>query len=86
MYIVRADGTVISNKGGTFLGFSWSSEDNRWYRGSNLMNAKLYPGDTALVPQKIVRPNTMRNIKDITQIVAQLALSAGVAIAAINSN
>ncbi len=69
MYLVRADGTVISKK--TTTGF--------W--GSGFEKIHLYPGDTILVPQKVVYPSKMRFWRDMTQIIAQLAISAGVIVA-----
>lgn len=50
--------------GGSFLGFG----------------GKLNSGDTVVVPEKIERVAWMRNIKDITQILYQIAVSAGVLI------
>jgi polysaccharide export outer membrane protein len=80
MYIIRADGTVISKGAKSRFGFSWSSEENRWEFGNNILSARLYPGDTVLVPQKVVRPSFMRDVKDITQILYQIAVIAGITI------
>jgi hypothetical protein len=38
----------------------------------------LGSGDTIVVPEKLERVTWMRNIKDITQIIFQIAVSAGV--------
>jgi protein involved in polysaccharide export with SLBB domain len=70
MYIIRADGTVISKKGASGIRASWFS---------GFENTPLYPGDTILVPQRLVYPNWMRDLKDITQILYQVAVGAGVA-------
>jgi polysaccharide export outer membrane protein len=78
MYIIRADGTVVSKGGESWFGVTWSDEDNRWAMGGTIDDVKLYPGDTILVPQKLVRPAYMRDIKDITQIVYQIAVIAGI--------
>jgi protein involved in polysaccharide export with SLBB domain len=72
IYVIRADGTVVSKKGSG----SWLSGFER---------TKLYPGDTVLVPQKIIYPNWMRTAKDLTQILYQIAVGAAVAIAAIDT-
>jgi polysaccharide export outer membrane protein len=82
MYIIRADGTVLSKEqaGGSWLGFSWRSEDNRWTSGGSFETTALYPGDTVLVPQKLIRPNYMRSFKDITQVLYQIAVIAGITI------
>ncbi|MBW2066011.1 MAG: SLBB domain-containing protein [Deltaproteobacteria bacterium] len=73
IYVIRADGTVVSKKGTS----RYAS-----LLGSGFEDTKLYPGDTVLVPQKVIFPSLMRDIKDITTILAQIALSAGVVIAA----
>jgi protein involved in polysaccharide export with SLBB domain len=75
IYVVRADGTVVS-KGQSFL--SWSSESNRWEVGGSFYSTRLYPGDTVLVPEKIMVPSVMRDVKDISQILFQIAVTAGV--------
>ena len=64
IYLIRLDGTVISKK------------HNRWFR--KFKNTKLYPGDTILVPEKITRPRYMRDVKDITEILYQIAVTAGI--------
>jgi polysaccharide export outer membrane protein len=72
IYVIRADGTVVSKKGSG----SWLSGFDR---------TKLYPGDTILVPQKIIYPNYMATAKDLTQILYQIAVGAAVTIAALNA-
>jgi len=67
MYIIRANGTVVSKKG-----ISW------FVFGKRFKNIILYPGDTLLVPQKVVRPSYLRDVKDITQILYQIAITTGV--------
>jgi protein involved in polysaccharide export with SLBB domain len=62
MYLVRADGTVVSRQQSFFGGFL-----------SNVMDA----GDTLVVPQKLDRVAWMRELKDWTQILANVALTAG---------
>ncbi len=75
MYVVRADGTVFSNQQSTF-GLHWDDSDRRWTFGG-FTASTLEPGDTLVVPQKIERIAWMREIKDITQILANVALTAG---------
>jgi polysaccharide export outer membrane protein len=70
MYIIRADGTVISKKASSGIRAAWFS---------GFENTPLYPGDTILVPQKLVYPNWMQDMKDLTQILYQVAVGAGVA-------
>lgn len=75
MYIIRADGTVISRQQSSF-GIQWSEGSKSWSFGG-FMSSQLMPGDTVVVPQKIERVAWMREIKDITQILASIALTAG---------
>ncbi len=75
IYIIRADGSVFSRQQSSF-GIHWSDDSKSWSFGS-FMSSRLMPGDTLVVPQKIERIAWMRDIKDITQILANIALSAG---------
>ncbi len=80
MYIIKADGTVLSKQQTTF-GLYWNNDDGGWHLDSFLATA-LKPGDTLVVPQKLEKTAWMRDIKDITTILSQIALSAGVVVAA----
>jgi protein involved in polysaccharide export with SLBB domain len=75
MYVIKADGTVFSRQQSSF-GLHWSDDDRRWTFGS-FTASTLEPGDTLVVPQKIERIAWMREIKDITTILANIALTAG---------
>ncbi|MCM0082319.1 SLBB domain-containing protein [Geomonas sp. Red32] len=75
MYVLRADGTVLSRSQSSF-GFSWDESDKTWHFGS-FLSRTLWPGDTVVVPQKLDRIAWLREIKDITTIVSQVALTAG---------
>ncbi len=75
MYIIRADGTVFSRQQSSF-GFKWSDEGRSWGFGG-FLSSSLEPGDALVVPQKLERISWMREIKDITQILANVALTAG---------
>ncbi len=75
MYVIKSDGTVFSRQQSSF-GLHWSDDDRHWTFGSFTASA-LEPGDTLVVPQKIERMAWMREIKDITQILANVALTAG---------
>ncbi len=65
IYVIRSDGTVVSK-----------NRERSWWR--RFENIDLYPGDTVLVPEELVRSNWMRDTKDITQILYQIATTAGV--------
>lgn len=77
MYVIRVDGTVISKQGGSWFGISWDDDENRFGFGRSFSKRKLAPGDTIIVPERIVYPNHMRDVKDITQILYQIAVTAG---------
>ncbi len=76
-YILKADGTAVRPRGG-FLSISWNKDSNEWEFGSR----NLEPGDTIVVPEKLEKIAWMREIKDITQILYQIAVTAGVLIVA----
>lgn len=70
MYVVKADGTVVSKKQASGI-FS-----------SGFLSRDVDSGDTIVVPQRYEKTAWMRNIKDIATILGQIALTAGVIIAA----
>lgn len=80
MFLVKADGTVISKHQSSF-GIRWDQSSHRWTFGG-FDSARPDPGDTLVVPQKLERIAWMREIKDITTILSQIALTAGVIVAA----
>ena len=78
IYIVKADGTVISKQQGGFFGLGfWNQENKRWTSGS-FGSVELDPGDTIIVPRKLVKTDWMQIIKDTSQILYQIAIAAGV--------
>lgn len=62
IYIVRVDGSVLSRQQSFFGTF---------------MSNKLNPGDTVIVPQRFEKVAWIRDLKDITQILANTAIFAG---------
>lgn len=66
MYLVKANGTVYStNQAGSFL----------FYNG--FLSSPVSSGDTIVVPQKLEKSAWLRDLKDITTIISQIAISAG---------
>ena len=67
IFLVKADGSVVTqeNVGGGFL-------------SGGLMSARVEPGDSIVVPERLIRPRLMKEIKDFTQILYQIAVTAGV--------
>jgi protein involved in polysaccharide export with SLBB domain len=79
--VVKADGSVISMaQGQRGRLIYWDKEYNQWSTGG-FMNYRMEPGDTIVVPRKIDKTQWLRNTKDITQIVFQIAVAAGVFLA-----
>jgi len=82
MYLVRANGTVISKTQEGFFGLaSWDSEGHRWSIGG-FDSVKVNAGDSIIVPKKVEKYPWLKVTKDLTQILFQIAVSAGVVIAA----
>ena len=77
VYVLKVDGTAVRPEGG-IASFFWSKDSGRWESGARRMD----PGDTIVVPEKLERIAWLRNIKDITQILYQIAVTAGVLIVA----
>jgi protein involved in polysaccharide export with SLBB domain len=64
MFIVRADGSVISRPTGPAL------------FGKNFDSLQMYPGDTLVVPTYINRPTFIRGLLDWSQVVSNFGLGA----------
>ncbi len=77
VYILKIDGSAVK-PGKGFLGISWNKATKRW----GLEGGELEPGDTIVVPERLEKIGWMRNIKDIAQILYQVAVTAGVLIVA----
>jgi protein involved in polysaccharide export with SLBB domain len=72
IFMIRADGSVVTrdNVGGGFSVFS-----------GGLMSARVEPGDSIVVPEKLIQIRAMKDFKDLTQILFQIAVTTGVLIA-----
>jgi len=79
--VIKADGTVVSvaqgNRGKLLF---WDPQTNSWSFGG-FMSRRMEPGDTIVVPRKIDKYLHLRMTKDITQIIFQIAVAAGVVFA-----
>jgi protein involved in polysaccharide export with SLBB domain len=64
-FIVRADGSVMSRE----------SAGSLW--GNTFDQVRINPGDTIVMPEKVYRGSSIRNILDYSQLFSQLALGAG---------
>jgi protein involved in polysaccharide export with SLBB domain len=74
IFLLKADGSVVTRETADTGFFAFGE------RG--LMNARVEPGDSILVPEKLVQTRFMKDVKDITQILYQIAVTAGVLILA----
>lgn len=75
-YVLKVDGSARKVKHGLF---SWNNSRSRWETSSfGKQINELEPGDTIVVPEKLERIAWIREIKDITQILMQMAVTAGV--------
>ncbi|MEW6611879.1 MAG: sugar ABC transporter substrate-binding protein, partial [Pseudomonadota bacterium] len=66
LYVIRADGSVVSNR------------QRGWFSG--LEGEPALPGDTVVVPLQTQRVAWLRELRDITQIVMQIATTALIAV------
>jgi len=79
VFVLKVDGSArkVSKN---FIG--WNPSRNRWEMTSRSSDVRLLePGDTIVVPEKTERIAWLREIKDITQILMNVAVAAGVVIA-----
>jgi len=65
LFVIRADGTTVSGHNGLFL--------------RTLNEARLMPGDTIVVPEKLDKGVVLRGFKDWTQIVSTFVIGAAAA-------
>ncbi len=80
LYVVRADGSVVSMAQKASQQIAWDGDNHQW-RWGNFMGIPLDPGDTVIVPRKLDRIPWIKTTKDLTQIVFQIAVAAGVVLA-----
>ncbi len=77
-YVLKVDGSARKLSRGLF---NWNDPGSRWeVAGFGEDIPDIEPGDTVIVPEKLDRIAWMREVKDITQILMQMAVTAGVVI------
>lgn len=64
MFIVRANGSVVAH------GSSWM--------GANIMNLRMRPGDSIIVPEKMIGSQVWKNIISAAQIMSSVAITGAV--------
>jgi len=67
IFVLKANGSVVSQ----------SSASGGFFSGG-FMASKVEPGDSVVVPQKLIQVRLMKDIKDISQILYQVAVTVGV--------
>jgi len=77
VFILRADGSALSRQQSSFWGFGWNPDTHR-YESGGFMSKKLDPGDTVVVPPKLEKIAWIKEAKDLTQILYQIAVGVGV--------
>lgn len=63
-FIIRADGSILSR------------EHVNSVFSNHFENAKLYPGDSIVIPEKLIRPTVLRQLLDYSQILSSFGLAA----------
>ncbi|HVN98346.1 MAG TPA: SLBB domain-containing protein [Syntrophorhabdaceae bacterium] len=75
VYILKIDGSAMKTRSVV----SWNPFQSRWELTAFGQGVKeIEPGDTIVVPEKIEHVAWLRDVKDITQILANVALTAGI--------
>jgi len=84
IYIIKVNGSAVSRRDFHWYGVgrSWDGSDYSFHIGK-LGSLTLDPGDTIIVPERLERIAWLREIKDITTIIANVALAAGIAFIAL---
>ena len=82
VYVIKVNGSAVSRHAVKWFGSSWDGTDYTFHIGG-LSSMRLDPGDSIIVPEKLERIAWLREIKDIASILGQIALMAGVAVAAL---
>jgi polysaccharide export outer membrane protein len=75
IYLVQLDGTVISNTQNQFAVVLASGQTKRF---KDFFAVQPQPGDSIIVPRRTVTPATLRNTRDIVQIIFQGVSSLGI--------
>jgi protein involved in polysaccharide export with SLBB domain len=75
IYLVQIDGTVISNTQNQFAIVLANGQTKRF---KDFFAVQPQPGDSIVVPRRTVSPATLRNTRDIVQIIFQGVSSLGI--------
>jgi hypothetical protein len=70
VFLLKSNGSVVTRENADSGFFSTGRQ--------NLLSTRVDPGDSIVVPEKLLETRLMKDVKDITQIIYQIAVSAGV--------
>jgi hypothetical protein len=73
VFLLKANGSVVTRENADGGFFSTGKQ--------SLLSTRVDPGDSIVVPEKLLDTRLMKNTKDITQILFQIAVTTGVLIA-----
>ena len=79
IYVLRADGSGVPADELKKWELYWDEESGQWKEG-DYSKTGLAPGDTIVVPERVEKIAWLREIRDITQILYQIAITTGVII------
>ncbi|WP_449245830.1 SLBB domain-containing protein [Desulfobacca acetoxidans] len=80
-FVIKANGSAVSRKSFKWFGAGWTGSEQAFHMGG-IKSLRLGPGDSVIVPEDLERINWIKEIKDIATILGQIALMAGVVVAA----
>jgi polysaccharide biosynthesis/export protein len=63
-FLIRADGSILSR------------EHSKGFIGNNFDSSVIHPGDSIVVPEKMIRPEALRIIMDYAQILSSFGIVA----------
>ena len=74
IFLLKANGSVVNRENADAGFFSTGRQ--------GLLSTRVDPGDSIVVPEKLIETRLMKDVKDITQILYQIAVATGVLILA----
>ena len=74
IFLLKANGSVVTRENADGGFFSTGRQ--------SLLSTRVDPGDSIVVPEKLIETRLMKDVKDITQILYQIAVATGVLILA----
>ncbi len=82
IYILKSDGTAVGrHQQSNIFNVHWNPKTMRLEGGTHVATM-LDPGDTIVVPPQVEKISWLRDLKDVTQVLYQIAVTAGVLLVA----